>query len=187
MNADFNPRGGLTVDRDSLHASPGYARQVEAAKQLQERSVNADVEKAVKSWEKKCEAIRKNRDFWFRVAEEHRLARLYTEQALRDRDAEIARLNAECQQHLTRALENGQAAMQSEALLRDVSRYLDPRHFSEVIARINAHVGGEPEAVATLIGIDEGSPDGDCTVRGRVGPDGVVVITDVAYTNPKDY
>jgi hypothetical protein len=47
MNADHNPRGGLTVDRDSLHASPEYARQVEALKQLQERKVNADVEKAV--------------------------------------------------------------------------------------------------------------------------------------------
>jgi hypothetical protein len=43
----MNPRGGLTIDRDSLHASDEYARQVEAAKQLQERKVNADVEKAV--------------------------------------------------------------------------------------------------------------------------------------------
>jgi hypothetical protein len=49
LNADFNPRGGLTVDRDSLHASPGYARQVEAAKQLRERGAHADVEKAVEA------------------------------------------------------------------------------------------------------------------------------------------
>jgi hypothetical protein len=32
-----NRRGGLTVDRDSLHESEGYKRQVEALKQLPER------------------------------------------------------------------------------------------------------------------------------------------------------
>jgi hypothetical protein len=32
-----NPRGGLTVDRASLHASAGYKRQVDALKQLRNR------------------------------------------------------------------------------------------------------------------------------------------------------
>jgi hypothetical protein len=30
----FNHRGSLVVDRDALHASPGYARQVAALAQL---------------------------------------------------------------------------------------------------------------------------------------------------------
>lgn len=133
MNADFNPRagqgevmatlynnprGGLIVDRDSLHASPGYARQVEALKQLRERKVNADVEKAV-------EAVRAALNDWTatyasefcdedtvtaaykRISNEGTLGYIRDahgalgkiSQALRDQEAEIARLRniAGCQ------------------------------------------------------------------------------------------
>lgn len=40
-------RGGLVVDRDSLHASPEYRRQVDALTKLRGNPMNADVEKAV--------------------------------------------------------------------------------------------------------------------------------------------
>ena len=41
-----------------------------------------------------------------------------------------------------------------------------------------------PAGATVLIGIDEGSPDGDCTVRGFY-KDGEYHIQDVEYTEPK--
>lgn len=35
-NLNSNPRGGLTVDRDSLHASDGYKRQIAAMELMKE-------------------------------------------------------------------------------------------------------------------------------------------------------
>jgi hypothetical protein len=153
MNADMNPRGGLTVDRDSLHASPGYARQVEAAKQLQERSVNADVEKAVErmltplpeSWLKGATAEADARDM------------ALIAQHLRDQEAEIAGLRADLSDADERAAmrnrERTEAVMRAEkaeALLRECRDEFKvmPKSLAyglTIVSRITAHLGGEHE------------------------------------------
>lgn len=66
-------------------------------------------------------------------------------QALRDLEAEIERLrdisdgNAELYQH------EALRAEKADSLLRETLRYLDPRHYSEIIKRITAHLGGDHE------------------------------------------
>lgn len=141
-----NPRGGLIVDRDSLHASPGYARQVEALKQLRERKVNADVEKAV-------EALK-----WLAGHTDVRaIDHIVTlRQALRDQDAELARQYECIRSHgiVTRRAE--ERAEKAEALLRDIKRWdlnqvFDPKPDYlyalpyDLRARITANLGGEHE------------------------------------------
>lgn len=110
--------------------------------------MNADVEKAVEAWSEKCEAIQQNRDFWFQVAEEHRLARLDAERALRDQEAEIAEMQERLQfwkdssgeeQNLWQA--DKDRAEKAEALLRDVrdGYYAAP----DLHIRITAHLGAK--------------------------------------------
>ena len=53
-------------------------------------------------------------------------------------DAEIERLNAECKQHLRQAMENGCAANQADALLREV---YDHGENSDLHERIRVHLG----------------------------------------------
>lgn len=164
MNADFNPRGGLTVDRDSLHASPEYARQVEAAKQLQERSVNADVEKAVElltqfaKHEQNCIG-----DYWGKDCALLSIAVMT--KALRDQEAENARLRAmigvpdgvlpsDAPRAITRAeewcqkfLDARDRAEKAEALLRECLPWAPGalQMPNSPHARITAHLGGEHE------------------------------------------
>lgn len=61
--------------------------------------------------------------------------------ALRDQEAEIANLKRCVSHECIVAEDHIRIAREYADLLRDVSRYLDPRQFSEVIDRITAHLG----------------------------------------------
>jgi hypothetical protein len=97
--------------------------------------MDENVKKAVEAADQACATYRlgfEGRRHWQTIR-----------QALRDQEAEIAGNDAE-NAELIRALDMCRIrAEKAEALLRETLRYLDPRHYSEIIKRITAHLGGE--------------------------------------------
>jgi hypothetical protein len=104
--------------------------------------VNADVEKAVSIMDAAIELTEPQHTVF--AADKQRWQTI--RQALRDQEAEIARQYECIRSHglVTRKAEG--RAEQADALLRDLSRYVDPRQYPEAVARINAHFAGAPTA-----------------------------------------
>jgi hypothetical protein len=124
----MNRRGGLTVDRDSLHASDGYKRQIDALRQLQQdKPMKDELRKAVER-----ALVRMEHDDPQGVR--------YVRQALRDQEAEIAEWSGRALREQTAHHEAAKRAMKAEALLREIyARGYDMR----IHDRIATHLGAQ--------------------------------------------
>ena len=127
-----NRRSGLTVDRDSLHASDGYKRQIEALRQLQQDKPMSteELRKAVELFESL--PIDHEPDGWpaVRMRDITLVVR-----ALRDLEAENARLREAVMKQegdassalLLAAMAESRLAA-ANALLRSIAAYCPPDH-----------------------------------------------------------